>query len=182
MSELQQHNINTNIIQKLNDCGCPPKVVPLSLDTLEFHFGENVLLQCMSTGFPNPTVNWLYSRNNESNYMTLSTIYNDSNEILYPRVSLSIDGDLTFHFITNEDVGKYKCEGRNSLGTDNHLTTLHVINADIHIIVTHTTSSSITVTWKKGRYRGDGSNEYHIRYKDSRTNISESHMVNHVSL
>ena len=162
----------------INDNGCPPTVVPLSLDTLEFHFGENVLLQCRSTGFPNPTVNWLYSRNNESNYMNLSSIYNDSNEILYPRVSLSIDGDLTFHFITNEDAGKYKCEGRNSLGTDNHLTTLHVINTDLHIIVTHTTSSSITVTWKRCRYRGDGSNDYHIRYKDARTNISESHMVN----
>ena len=175
VQNLTCHNSNTSTI---SHDWCAPRVAPLTLDVLEYDFGESTLLQCRSTGYPIPTLNWMYSQNNDSEFRNVSSIHSNTNNSLSPRVALTPNGDLIFNYLTSDDVGLYKCEAENQHGSDYRVTSLHVTNADLHVIMTHTSATTITVTWKRERYRSDGGNNYHIIYKAAGTNASQSHTVN----
>ena len=84
----------------------PVSFVKVSPDVVNVSLGENVTLDCVTTGSPTPTVTW-------------------SGVDELPKSSrVESNGSLIIENVTQSDLGQYVCTARNDLGTKSHSVTL----------------------------------------------------------
>ena len=69
------------------------------------YIGSDSVLHCRATGYPKPSIKW-YDSNDQ-------LILNDNHKYL-----VMANGDLLIRNVTFDDMGKYRCEARNSHGVD----------------------------------------------------------------
>ncbi|XP_050441202.1 cell adhesion molecule Dscam2 isoform X2 [Adelges cooleyi] len=84
-----------------------PRVIVESDSRKHVKVGEDLILSCLSQGFPLPSYRW-YRENDDQ----LTTIVHD------PRVSIPMAGLLKIEKIRLEDDGKYACVSNNSVGEE----------------------------------------------------------------
>ena len=76
--------------------------------------GQSLVLQCATSGFPQPTITWYFSMHQIS--------VNDA-----PRLSITPDGDLIINGVVTDDDGLYQCVATNAAGSDDG-----TVNLTIH--------------------------------------------------
>jgi len=89
-----------------------------------FHHGEDVSLTCVVRAYPTPIVFW-----NGTNgvILTVNSKY-DVNHTTSPHSEAEVTSTLTVKKASGDDVGRYFCVAKNSLGTAKALIRIHSTN------------------------------------------------------
>ena len=145
--------------------GCGPVVVPIFESEIEAYIGEEIQLDCRALGDPQPEIVWIISPRKK---------LTDSIHVIKPgqslsgdnRVSVLLSGSLHIEYVNHYDIGNYTCKATNTNGESTFTGALHIKDVLSHIIITHVTDMSVTVTWKTDIHV----HGYQILYRQKTTN------------
>ena len=155
-----------------NSTKCVPRIVPFFQEKVEYNFGESIALQCRATGDPSSEAVWYYATDPLGNFSSIPIATFNRTVNKEARKQATNNGDLIINYLTSTDSGFYKCVGLTLHSNVSKILNLRVLNPNLYVIITHVTADSITVTWKRNHYRGDGTNDYLIKYRATHANSS----------
>ncbi|PAA84883.1 hypothetical protein BOX15_Mlig028324g1 [Macrostomum lignano] len=137
------------------DTGCPPRIYhPLSNLTVELFQGDRVILECLTTGLPRPSVYWMFPDNDthlESQQPQVTSLSPNRK-----RIHLA-DGLLDLRDARVSDSGRYTCNAFNSHGRRNVSYVLVVQSLLLQLVPVTAGTDRLTVTWR-------GADRLHAEY------------------
>ena len=152
---------------------CPPRILPLFGRQYNVSLGDPFSISCKASGYPSPSIQW-YLPSNHKRKMDKSTVKANSNtpEKENVRHSGPVPSDkAVIDFVDRTDMGNYSCVAQNRIGQATRFTLLHVMLSSAYLIISHVTSSSVTLTWGKTQH----ARNYELRYwlqEPASTNIT----------
>ncbi|XP_076579108.1 matrix-remodeling-associated protein 5 [Chaetodon auriga] len=114
-----------------NPSSAKAHIVSSSPQRTDVIYGSRLLLNCVTTGEPEPRIIW----------RTPSKKLVDAQYSFDPRIKVFPNGSLTVHPVTNEDSGDYLCVARNKMGDDYILLRVNVLTRPAKIKQTQQQSS-----------------------------------------